>query len=76
MSEIYIDLRFQNEWIRDEFPNQDFVSIEDLIGKIEDLQSEKKEIELEYEQFKSDVQDNYKYIPLAEQVDISDMDFI
>lgn len=76
MSEIYIDLRFQNEWIRDEFPNQDFVSIEDLIGKIEDLQSEKKEIELEYEQFKSDVADNYKYIPLAEQIDISNRDFI
>lgn len=76
MEEIYVDLRMQNEWIKDEFPNQDFASISDLIGKIEDLLGDKKRIEKELEEFKKDVQDNYKYIPLAEQVDISDMDFI
>lgn len=76
MENIYVDLRTQNRWIQEAFEDQDFVSVEDLIGKIEDLLEEKEEIRLDYEQFKSDVQDNYIRVPLAEQVDISDRNFI
>lgn len=76
MDDIYIDLRTQNRWIQEAFDFEDAVSIGDLLGKIEDLLDDLKEVKQEFEEFKSDVADNYKYIPLAEQVDISDRDFI
>ena len=40
MDEIYVDMRIQNRWIQKYFPNKDFVSIDELIGCIEDLDSE------------------------------------
>ena len=76
MDDIYIDLRTQNRWIQEAFDFEDAVSIGDLLGKIENLLDDLKEVKQEFEEFKSDVADNYKYIPLAEQVDISDRDFI
>ncbi len=76
MDDIYIDLRTQNRWIQEAFDFEDAVSIGDLLGKIENLLDDLKEVKQQFEEFKSDVADNYKYIPLAEQVDISDRDFI
>ena len=76
MDYIYIDLRTQNRWIQEAFDFEDVVSIEDLLNKIEDLLGDLKEVKQEYEELKRDVQDNYKYIPLAEQLDISVKDFI
>ena len=40
MNEIYIDMRNQNEWIKKYFPKKDFVSVDELIGCIEDLDGE------------------------------------
>lgn len=39
MDEVFIDMRYQNDWIKKYF-NADFVSIEQLIGCIEDLDGE------------------------------------
>ena len=76
MEDIYIDLRVQNVWIQREFENQDFASVSELIGKIEDLRDKLEETKKEYEEFKENVKTNYRQIPVAEQVGISDSDFI
>lgn len=39
MNEVFIDMRYQNDWIKKYF-NADFVSVEQLIGCIEDLDGE------------------------------------
>lgn len=39
MNEVYIDIRKENEWIRKYF-NTDFVSIDNLLSIIEDLDTE------------------------------------
>lgn len=39
MNEVFIDMRKENEWVRKYF-NADFVSIDNLISCIEDLDSE------------------------------------
>ena len=76
MENIYVDIRLQNRWIREVFDNKDMISIDEMFEAIEDLLEEKDEIRLEYEEFKCDVADNYVRAPLAEQLDISDRDFI
>lgn len=52
MNEVLIDIRKENEWIRRHFENYDYVSInqllsciEDLDGKIEKLIEEKQDID-------------------------------
>lgn len=76
MEEIYVDIRNQNRWIRETFENKDFISIDEMFAKIEDLLDEVDNIKLDYEEFKCDVADNYVRAPLAEQLDISDKNFI
>lgn len=39
MDEIFINIKYQNEWIRKYF-TKDFITINELIGVIEDLDSE------------------------------------
>ena len=62
MDEVYIDIRKENAWIKKYFENKDLVSIGDLISVIEDLEE--------------DLRENYRPIPYAEQVCVSDRDFI
>lgn len=76
MDNVYVDLRNENKWIRELFLNKDFVSVEDLLDKCEDLKDELEHTIEEFEDFKRDVEDNYKPIPVSEQLDISDRDFI
>ena len=76
MEDIYIDLRKENRFIREAFDYLDFVSVSDILDKVEDLSDKLSYVEEEYEDFKRDVEDNYKKIPVAEQLDISDRDFI
>lgn len=76
MDRVYVDLRYVNKWIQEAFDNKDMVTVEDVLTKVEDLLDELNRVKEEYEDFKRDVEDNYKYIPLAEQLDISDRDFI
>jgi len=59
-----------------ELGDKKFVSTNDLISIIEDLDAElSRQIE-KIEQYDRDIQDNYKPISKAEQYDISDRDFI
>lgn len=49
---------------------------DDVIGLLEDLVSNYHILEKEFEDYKKDIEDNYRPIPIAEQVGISDRDFI
>ena len=75
MDEVYIDMRKENEWIRKYFTS-DLVSIEDLLGCIEDLDGEIEHWKEKYEELEEDLRDNYRPIPYSQQVCVSDRDFI
>lgn len=49
---------------------------DDIISVIEDLIGKYHILKEEYERLKQDLEDNYRPIPVAEQVGISDRDFI
>lgn len=77
MDEVFIRTWTLPEWLAKKyFKNQDFVSVDDLIAIIEDLDSDLESLQETYEDFKRDVEDNYKPIPYEEQVGISDRDFM
>lgn len=73
---VYVDLRDENKWIREIFDNKDLVTIEEMLIKIVDLNEELEYTQEKFEDFKRDVEDNYKRIPVEEQLDISDRDFL
>ena len=73
---VYVDLRNENRWIREIFNNKDLVTIEEMLTKIEDLNEELEDTQEKFEDFKRDVEDNYRRLEVAEQLDISDRDFI
>lgn len=47
-----------------------------LLSSIEELLSDKEQLEQEIRDLKQDIEDNYRPIPISEQVGISDRDFI
>lgn len=49
---------------------------DDVIRLLEDLVSNYHILKEKFEDYKQDVEDNYRPIPVAEQVGISDRDFI
>ena len=75
-SNIYIKKEDVNKWIGKYFPKQDLISIDDLISCIEDLDSDVEHLKEKYEDLEQDLEDNYRPIPVSEQVGISDRDFI
>lgn len=75
MNEVYIDMRKENDWIRKYFKDKDFISIEELICCIEDLDGEVDHWKEKYQDLEQDLQDNYRPIPYSEQVCVSDRDF-
>lgn len=76
MDNVYVDLRNVNKWIRDAFDNKDLVTVEDVLTKIEDLLDELDDIKEQFKDYKNDVESNYRYVLVPEQLDISDKDFI
>ena len=75
MNEVFIDIRKENAWIRKYF-NADFVSIDQLIGVIEDLDGEVENWKEKYQDLEEDIKENYRPIPYSEQVGVSDRDFL
>ena len=77
MDEVFIRTWTLPEWlVKKYFKDKDFYSIDELIGIIEDLDSDVERLEDELKDIKRDMEDNYRPIPYAEQVGISDSDFI
>lgn len=49
---------------------------DDVIGILEDLVGKYRTLEEELENTKQDLEDNYRPVPISEQVGISDRDFM
>ena len=58
------------------FKEKDVYSWEEILDKIQDLESEKFRLEEELEDLKQDMEENYKRIPANEQYEVFDDDFI
>lgn len=68
MDEIFIDLRYQNRWIRERFPKVDFVSVEDFLSEFETLLDEISTLETKLQDLKQDIEDNYQPIRYQDQL--------
>ena len=64
------------EYNLDSFQEKDLYSWEEIINKIEELESELKSTQEEFEDYKEYVKENYHEIPYSQQVGINDSDFI
>lgn len=58
------------------FKEKDVYTFEEIISIIEDLESAKFRLEEELEDLKQDMEENYKKIPVNEQYEVFDDDFI
>lgn len=72
MEEVYINIKDMNEcnfkkYLQEQF-KKDIVSINEILGLFEDLKDDYDSLEEEFEDFKQDVEDNYKPIPYEEQI--------
>lgn len=55
--------------------NKEQVSLEEILGALEEMIDAKEHAEEELEDFKRNLEENFKPIPISEQVGISDRDF-
>lgn len=70
MNEVYIRAQDLNKWIVRNLPqNRDLYSIDDLIGAIEDLDSEVERLKNIIDDLEQDIEYNYRPISRAEQVE-------
>ena len=77
MDETFIRTLTLPEWlVKKYFKDKDFYSIDELIGIIEDLDSDVERLEEKVKDLEYDIQENYRPIPYSEMVGISDSDFI
>ena len=67
MKKILVDIREENESIRDYFKNKDLVSVNDLLNAIDDLIYERDNLEDKIKDMEQDIEDNYKPISKSEQ---------
>lgn len=68
MDQVYINKRDINRWVGKYFPNKDLISIGDLLGVIEDLDLDVYRLNEKYEDLERDLEDNYRPIPISEQI--------
>jgi hypothetical protein len=59
----------------DSFQEKDLYDFEEIIYKIEDLETELKTLKNDFDNYKQNVEDNYERIPVSKQVQIDDKDF-
>lgn len=73
MNEVYINIKEfgENSWLREflyQRLNKELVSVDDLLGVIEDLKIEKEIVEEKLEDLQEDIDCNYyRAIPVSEQ---------
>ena len=58
------------------FKEKDVYNWDEILDIIQDLESEKFRLEEELEDLKQDMEENYKRIPVNEQYEVYDDDFI
>ena len=77
MNEIYIKTTDLSTWMKVKyFKNKDLVSVEELIGLIEDIDDDLEALQEKYDDLEQDLHDNYKPISHSEMYGISDCDFL
>lgn len=70
------DIEIEIEWNIGEIKKGQSYSWSTLIDLYSDLYSDYLSLQEELEHLKQDIEDNYKPIPISEQVGIDDKDFI
>ena len=75
MKEVYILAKDVPTWINKYFNNQDLVSVDYLIGIIEELDEEVERLNEELENTKQYYQDNFKQISDYELYNVNESDF-
>lgn len=75
MEELLFDLREQNDWIKNRFPNKDLVSLESLLVDYEDLILENEHLNEEIRDLEDNIRDNYKPIDPYTLYGVSEKDF-
>ena len=76
MEQVYINLKDMNEcftkrYLQETF-KKDLVSVDELIGLIEDLKGDYDEAQEKIEDLEQDIRDNYKHISIEEQIGYSE----
>lgn len=66
--ETKIDISKIETCAREYFDGKDLIEISELFNAFEDLYVEYKKLEEEFNDYKQDVEDNFKRIPINEQV--------
>ena len=56
MKNVYVDIRNENEWIRKTFENKDFVSIDEIFNKIDDMLGDIEFLKEKIEEMKQNVE--------------------
>ena len=59
-NEILLDIRNWNRWLKDLFPDKDTITLEQLLGRLEDLVFEKDHYEEELEKLEQDYKRMYE----------------
>lgn len=75
MEHIYIDMREQGFTLSNHFKNKDMVSVEDILIELEQVIDDMEALQEEFDDYKRDVEDNYKPISYAEQVGFNERNF-
>lgn len=63
------------EILNDLFPDKDLISVDELIGALEDQQFDIKNLEEQIEDLNRDIEENYKLIDKYDELGISENDF-
>lgn len=76
MDQVYINIKDMNEcytkrYLQEKF-KKDLVSVDELIGLIEDLKGDYDEAQEKIEDLEQDIRDNYKHISVEEQIGYSE----
>ena len=59
-NEILLDIRNWNRWLKDLFPDKDTITLEQLLGKLEDLVFENEHYKEELEKLEKDYKNMYE----------------
>lgn len=59
MDRVFIKVEDLNKWVAKYFPGKDIISVDDLIGTIEDLDDDITNLKDKIKDFERDIEDNY-----------------
>lgn len=69
MNNVYINANQIASWVADKyFKNKDIISVDEILCALEDLADDYDALEEKYNDFKQDVESNYKLMNTEEQI--------